>query len=99
MNNQSGNLKEYFTKDILEQIYKLSNDEMNGALKELGNSYMWIAVLKYFQIRMEMAQTSLYTLDPFKQQTEMARCQGILMGLSDLQEMIASLLAKDNKKE
>jgi len=44
---------------------------------------------------MSIAQNSLYTLDPFKDQTAIARTQGMLLGMVDLQEMVIMLNAKD----
>jgi hypothetical protein len=97
--NRQNNLSNYFTEDVLKQIRTMTNDEMNGTLKELEQSVFWIPILKYLQSRMSIAQNSLYTLDPFKDQTAIARTQGVLLGMVDLQEMVIMLNNKDKEVE
>lgn len=93
------NYSEYFTKDMQAAINSMSNDEMKSTLLELEGTIYWIAVLKYFQSRVSTVQSSLSTIDPISNTTDLCRSQGILMGLSDLQAMIITLLSeKENKK-
>lgn len=90
----SNNLANYFTEDVQARIKAVSNEEMNESLKKLEQSSYWMPILKYLQSRMGMAKDGLYTLDPFKDQTAIARHQGMLMGLVDLQEMVIMLNSK-----
>lgn len=85
-------IRSYFTKEINEQIADMDNAEMMQLLKELSDTRFWIAILKYNQARMALSQQSLYSGDPFKDPTSMARNQGILLGLSDLPNGIIQLL-------
>lgn len=91
----------YFTKDIQDSINEMTRDQMNALLLELEATNYWIAILKYLQQRMLVAQNGLLTLDPIAKATEMCRTQGIMMGQSDLQSMVILLKeqSKNNKPE
>jgi hypothetical protein len=91
------NDKEYFTLDLQNQISKMSESEMNESLLALESSEYWIPILRYLQKRMMIVQNSLMTTDPILKATEMCRNQGILMGLSDLQNAVILLKEKDEK--
>lgn len=83
--------REYFTDDINEQVNAMESKEMMSIIKDLPSSRIWIAILKYNQERMLYSQSILFSADPFKNPTEMARQQGIMLGLSDLQSAVIDL--------
>lgn len=87
----------YFTKEKQDLINEMSNDEMNGLLLDLESTNYWLAILKYTQQRQAVAQNALITGDPIKAATEMCRNQGILMGQSDLAQMIIMLKERADK--
>lgn len=87
-------VKEYFTKDLLGNVDSMTSDEMISLLKELESTRYWIAIVKYSHQRLTSAQQALITLDPFKEPTAMARYQGVMSGISDLQEAVISLKKK-----
>lgn len=95
--NKQDSQSNYFTEEVLDQIKDMSSPEMEDLLKELETSKYWIAIMKYLHSRQSLAQNALYTLDPFKDQTAMARHQGMLLGLADLQEMV--MLVKRKSEE
>lgn len=84
-------VREYFTDAINEQVNGMSLPEMADLLKGLPQSRIWIAVLKYNQERLLYSQSILFSADPFKNPTDMARQQGVMLGLSDLQNAVIEL--------
>jgi hypothetical protein len=81
-------VKSYFQAEINKLADEMTNAEMVEQLKELEQSRYWIAITKYVQDRMLVAQGSLCVLDPITHAASIARAQGILSGLLDLQDMI-----------
>lgn len=91
--------REYFTDDINEQVNAMDTKEMVEVLKGIPSTRIWIAILKYNQERLLYSQSMLFSADPFKNPTEMARQQGILLGLSDLQNAVIELNTEKTKEE
>jgi hypothetical protein len=89
----------YFTKDLQKTINEMTDSEMNAALLELEGTNYWVAILRYFQQRMIMAQNALITIDPIKEATKMCRNQGTMMGLSDLQSTVITLKEESDRKK
>ena len=86
-------------KEKNEKVEELSIDEMNRALIALRDSEYWNAYKKFIMIRSVYAEGSLFTIDPFKNPTEMARNQGIRIGLNDLEAHINTLKVKIKEEE
>ena len=82
---------EFFNKQYGDSVAAMAEDEMMGLLKDLQNTRHWIAILKYLQYRRSVATGSLCTMDPVQNPTAIARTQGALSGLSDLEEMVYRL--------
>lgn len=91
-------VRSYFTNEINERIASMTNDEMLELLKELENTNMWIAILRYTQQRLQHTQGSLYSADPFKDPTNLARTQGMMLGLSDLQNAVIILVTQKDEE-
>lgn len=77
----------YFNKELSGAMETMTDSEMQDLLKELTDTKYWVAISKYVQSRLMIANGSLATLDPFKDPTNTARAQGIMSGLTDLQSM------------
>ena len=92
-------IKDYFTLEVFARIREMSDNEMKTHLKELEGTSVWFAILKYVQERAAFMQNSLYTLDPNKEATQIARCQGMLSGVGDLQDAVLSLKYEAKKAE
>lgn len=92
-------IRQYFNNDILKAMSAMSDKEMLAILKELPESQFWIAILKYNQARLGMSQSMLFSTDPVREPTAIARNQGILLGLSDLQNAVISLNAPQQNTE
>lgn len=90
-------IKSYFHEDLNKLVDEMTNAEMLEQLKELEQTRSWIAITKYVQNRMLVAQGSLCVLDPITHAASIARAQGILSGLLDLQDMIVK--AKETTKQ
>lgn len=92
MNNEKMfNIDDYFTKDLRDLMSEMTINEMNSSLLELENTRYWIALLKYIATRQSAADSVLKTADPNTNQTQIARTQGILIGLSDIVNAIVLL--------
>lgn len=93
----ASNIRPYFTEDVLTRMNNISKERMTVLLKELADTEMWYAILKYNQSRLSLVQQTLYTADPVKEPTLMSRNQGIMVGLSDLQNAVISLVLEANR--
>lgn len=72
-------------------VEEMDQDEMFGVLKNIISSRVWIAILKYQHARRSMAADSLLTMDPVQNPSAISKTQGILAGLSDLEELVTRL--------
>lgn len=93
--------QEYFTVEIENKIREMSDTQMQQSLASLEQSEFWIAILRYNQMRLQMSQSALFQGDPVKEPTMMTRQQGIMLGISDLQNAVISLVQdrEDKAKE
>lgn len=91
-------VREYFNEGISDAMSKMSVKEMAGILKELPNTQFWIAMLKYNQERLGVVQSLLFSGDPVKDPAGMARNQGIMLGLSDMQNAIIQLITPSDEE-
>ena len=91
--------KNYFTEEIREQIRTLTNEDMRHALKSLEGTVQWFAIIKYTQDRIASIQDSFLTLDPIKDSVKMARYQGAITGMLDLQDAVLTLIYENKKVE
>lgn len=76
--------KKYYTQDTLNRIAAMTDNEMRNALSDAIDSPMWIALLKYVNLR---SNTLLYTMraaDPIKDPVRIARTQGGITGMEDV---------------
>ena len=99
MNKNINDIKNYFTSDIRESIRSVSNEDMKNSLKSLEGTPVWFAILKYNQDRIGVIQDSFLTMDPMKDATKMARYQGAITGMLDLQDAVLSLKFESIKAE
>jgi len=78
-------------KTMGEQIDEqapMSNEQMINLLYELSKTYTWKAIQRYNMIKDSEVIQSLVTLDPFKSPTEVARSQGIRVGLYYIEQIV-----------
>lgn len=102
MNEQTttrGLIKGYFTSEVFERMRDIDNNLMRNLLKELEGTPTWFAILKYAQERVAVLQDSLLVIDPIKNATEIARYQGMVSGLLDLQDAVLNLKYEAVKSE
>lgn len=92
-------IKGYFTQDVFTKIREVDNGVMRTLLRELEDTPTWFAILKYTQERVSVVQNSLLVIDPVKNATEIARYQGMISGILDLQDAILSLKYESKKAE
>jgi hypothetical protein len=83
---------EYFTGDMEARISSLSREKMMQLLFQLEQTEYWPALLRYSRERMSFVEETLFTADPVKEPSSISRTQGILIGLSDLQNGVIQLV-------
>ena len=91
-------IKNYFTKDIQDQIRNMTNEDMLMHLKALEGTPLWFAILKYTQNRTAVMQSSFLSLDPLKEASKISQYQGIVTGMLDLQDAVLNLKFAAEKK-
>lgn len=94
-----GDVRGYFTKEVEDQIAAMSDDGMLSLLRELETTPYWFAILKYNQSRLRVAQDSLLFADPVKEPSMISRSQGVMIGISDLQNAVIILKMELQKRE
>ena len=82
---------EYFNPDTEAKMREMTETEMFTLMRNLEQSEVWIALLKYNQSRLSFTQSALFAGDPVKDATGMARNQGIMLGISDFQNAVIML--------
>lgn len=92
-------VEDYFPKELVDRFSEITESEMGEVLLSLKDSKYWVVIMKYIFLRKNVAQNGLFTLDPFKDQTAMARYQGIMTGILDLPEGIMVLEDKAAKNK
>jgi hypothetical protein len=98
-NKDSGKIKDYFTKEVQEQIFNMSEKDMKDILKGLEGTPIWFAIMKYTQSRVSVIQDAFLTLDPIKEAVKIARYQGAITGMIDLQDAVLTLKFESKKAE
>ena len=91
--------KNYFTDDIRKKVRDMTNTEMKHSLVSMEGTKYWFAIIKYTQDRIATIQDSFLTLDPIKDSVKMARYQGAITGMLDLQDAVLTLKFESKKKE
>lgn len=97
--NKNDQIKNYYTDDVRTAIREMTFEDMKNSLKSLESSPFWFSILKYTQDRIAVIQDSFLTLDPVKSPTEIARYQGAITGMLDLQDAVLSLKFESKKKD
>lgn len=87
----------YFTPDINQRIAEMTDDQMWAALRELETLHNWYAILRYVNKRLLVAQTVVNSADPNTQPTLLARTQGVMTGLTDLQNAVIQIVGAEKE--
>lgn len=77
----------------------MTEAEMDALLVELGDTAYWQAVMRFIDVRCGIIEGSLCSLDAFKFPTDVARNQGMRIGLLDLYGYIVDIQEKRKKEE
>lgn len=83
--------------DEIRNASSITDKEMIGLLVELSGSVFWPAIERFVAVRSIMAENALCSIDPFKNPTDMARNQGIRMGLADMLNFVKAEKLKMEK--
>lgn len=98
-NEKTFDISSYFTKELRDSMGKMTVSEMNEQLLDLESTRFWIALLKYIAGRQVYTEGILKTGDPVKEPTQIARSQGILMGLSDIVNNVVMLRMSSERED
>ena len=90
---------QYFTREIEDKIRAMGDEEMFTLLYQLERSESWIAIMRYNQIRSSYTQSAILSADPVKDPTLIARNQGIMIGIADLQNAVIMLWQEKQKSQ
>jgi len=85
-------LQEYFQNGKQSLVNEMTDEQMKNLLLEFETTPHWIAYLKYVNSRLSLAQSGVNISDPFKEPTNIARNQGVMMGLIDTQNAVIMLV-------
>lgn len=88
---------QYFTQEIEDAVRTMTDEEMFKLLSQLEQSEYWTAILRYSQIRSSYTQSAILGADPVTHPTMIARNQGIMIGLSDMQNAVITLWQEKQK--
>ena len=98
MNNEEKKDQPNRPEDMLTSN-SMNEEEMKQLLLDLHNTVYWQAIKRFFDVRCVMIENALVSIDPFTHPTDMARNQGIRIGLMDLEKYIVDSEADREKKE
>ena len=90
-------VNQYFTPAVNAKMSDMTSDHMFLLLRELENTDYWYAILKFNQLRLLSAQSALNSLDPVANPTAISRQQGAMMGVTDLQGAIITMVAAEKE--
>lgn len=99
MNKNIDEIRSYFTEDIRTKIREMSNTDMKDLLKGMEGTPLWFAILKYNQGRVGVTQDTFLILDPMTEAVKIARYQGAITGMLDLQDAVLTLKFESKKAE
>ena len=99
MNKKIGETGEYFTEDVCTQIREMSDKDMNDHLKALEGTPLWFAILKYTQGKVEGVKNFFLVADPLSGVVPIARSQGAITGMLDLQDHVIRLNFQSKRSE
>ncbi len=71
---------------------EMGDEQMKAILKELADTPYWQAILRFNRIKDAQAINSLASADPFKNPTELARTQGVRMGMYYVEQEVLMLI-------
>jgi hypothetical protein len=81
----------YFSKELMDKMDSMSHPLMMELIKGLHGTDVWTAILKYNMQRLSYNQGMINSIDPTKDAGLLARAQGVMMGISDLQSLVIEL--------
>jgi len=93
------NKPQYYTEELATTIRKMTDEEMFALMYQMEQSEYWPAMMRYNQIRSSYTQSAILVADPVKEPTIIARNQGIMLGLADMQNAIIMMWQEKKQQE
>jgi len=81
-----------------EDLFDLSQKQMDSLLVDMLNTRYWVAIKKYCEIGLSSINSTLSSVDPFKEPTLCARAQGSKMALNEFERYIYSIKERMEKE-
>lgn len=98
MQETIGQVQDYYNTGKVEEIKNMTTEDMYRLLTELEQSVFWPAILKYTQMRNQIAQNAIVTIDPHVSPGNISKYQGAMIGLADLPTMVIQLVEKRKRE-
>mgnify|MGYP001558790599 CR=1 FL=1 len=92
------NAERQMPEETWQESAPMTDQEMATYLKEFYRSNVFKAYKQYINLRLQIVTNALHSTDPIKEPTQMARQQGIRLGLIDVEGFIISLLELEKKE-
>jgi hypothetical protein len=92
-------LPDNISDEVIQKSEEMSDADMEKILFSLYETEYFTAILKYLLERALVAQSSINTVDPFKEPTKMARYQGVINGLMDLPGGVVAVRENNKAKK
>jgi hypothetical protein len=90
-------VNEYFTPEVNAKMSDMTQDHMFLVLRELEGTEYFTAILKFVQLRLLAAQSALNSLDPVANPTAISRQQGAMMGVTEIQNAVITMVASERE--
>ena len=75
-------------EELNDEQTPMSNEQMVNYIYELSKTNTWRAIQRYNMLKDAEVISSLAVLDPFKEPTQVARTQGIRIGLYYIEQLV-----------
>jgi hypothetical protein len=75
-------------EEPIDEQTPMSNEQMVSYIYELSKTHTWRAIQRYNMLKDAEVISSLAILDPFKEPTQVARTQGIRIGLYYIEQLV-----------
>jgi hypothetical protein len=85
--------------ELEEDITAMNEEQMYNLLVSLVDTEYWKAIKKFFDERGRKAGQSLFSLDPFKNPSDMSKIQGLRMGYYSLENEILKEIERRKEEE
>jgi len=84
-------VRNYYTPEVIARVHEMTDKQMENLMKDFMASEYWIALIKYNTARISLLDTILRFANPYVDTYEIAKTQGRMEGLSDVETYVIAL--------